>query len=363
MQKSDRIKAEVSLKSLAEAAGVAWDLRKSKQGRGDWWGPCPFHAESTSSFHVVEPGGRGGYYKCFGCGAGGTAIDFTMAAQGLDFVGAVRRLAEDAGIAGELSPEKKKSLEDDRARLKAQSEKAALRQAEYGHRHALDLWRGATPAASGLVPAYLAARGVRLAAIGGVPPTIRFAPLLAHRQGDKVTHSGPAMVAAIGRGRVLGVHRTWITETGRARHGNGQKVEKQWIGRTGELMGQPCVLSTPTPAVVVGEGIETTLTAWSALEASGRLGWSAEAALSRGAITGPATDPAQLWTPRPGVSEVLILGEGSKKDPRQARELYEGARARLSGLGLGVLLTVPFGRWDLDADFADLAASEFLKGR
>jgi hypothetical protein len=170
------------------------------------------------------------------------------------------------------------------------------------------------------------------------------------------------MIAIIGRDRLAGVHRTWITNHGRATHRSGRKVTKQWIGRTGDLMGRPVVLSPPTSAVVVGEGIETTLTAFSGLVASGRIGWSAEAALSRGAITGPASDVAQLWTPRPGTAEVMILGEGSSKDPATAESLYRGATTRLSDLGLKVHLTVPFGRWDLDADFADLAADEMLKG-
>lgn len=362
MKLSERIKAEVSLKEVAEAAGVVWDLHKSQPRKGDWWGPCPLHGENTASFHVVERAGTGGFFKCFGCHEGGTAIDFVMKLHGMDFVPAVRRLAQDAGIAGEMSEERKRDLERKRAQAKEKSEAEARRKAETGQRFARDLWRSAR-LEGGVVASYLDARGVRLPVIGGVPATLRQADRLGYREnGGPVVHTGPAMIAAIGRDRLLGVHRTWVTAEGRARLRDGRKVAKQWIGRTGELMGQPCVLSSPSPAVVVGEGIETTLAAFSHLTASGRVGWSAEAALSRGAITGPAQDSSQLWTPRPGVQEVLILGEGSSKNPREARDLYHGAKARLEGLGLSVLLTVPHGRWDLDADFADLAADEILKG-
>jgi CHC2-type zinc finger protein len=361
MHKSDRIKAEMSLRQAAEFAGVSWDLKKSNIRKGDWWGPCPLHAEETASFHVVEPADTGGVFKCFGCQAGGSIIDFTMAHLGVDFVSAVRRLTLDGGLESEISPERKAKLERDRKRARARAEKEAERKAANGHRIARHLWHQARPEGA-VVAQYLAARGVRLAAIGGVPATLRGIAGLDHFEGSEVTHWGPVMIGAIGRDRLLGAHRTWITPEGRATHQGGRKVVKQWIGRTGELMGRPVVLSPPTSAVVVGEGIETTLTAFSGLIADGRIGWSAEAALSRGAITGPTSDPGQLWTPRPGVAEVMILGEGSSKDPRTAESLYRGAAARLTDLGLKVHLTVPFGRWDLDADFADLAADEFLKG-
>lgn len=366
MNLSDRVKAEVSLRQVAEDAGVEWDLRKSRTARGDWWGPCPLHHEKTSSFHVVEKGGSGGFFKCFGCHEGGTVIDFVMQWQGVDFTTAVRRLAQDAGIAGQMTEAERQALERKRAQAKADQEREAEAAAQAGQNRARALWKSAKPAApDGLLARYLTARGVDLAALGGVPSTLRGARLShwdgGFRKGEGPDHIGPAMVAAIGRDTLLGVHRTWISASGRARHADGRKVEKQWIGRTGAMMGQPCVLSKPTGAVVVGEGIETTLAAFSALLADGRLGWSAEAGLSRGAITGPG-DASQLWTPRPGVSEVLLLGEGSRKDPRQARELYEGAQARLEALGLRVLLTVPRGRWDLDLDFADVAAAEIVKG-
>lgn len=363
MQKSERIKSEVSLRQIAESAGVKWDLRKSQPRKGDWWAPCPFHHEKTSSFHIVEPSGHGGFFKCFGCHKGGTVIDFVMEAQGLDFTAAVRLLAEDAGIAGALSEEREREMARKREKQKAEAEAEAERLALYGHNAARNLWRHSRHAEPGdLLARYLTARGVRLAAIGGTPATLRLHMALPHKDGGRLLHSGPAMVGAIGRDKLIGVHRTWITDTARARYPDGKKVSKQWLGKTGHMMGRPVVLSRPSHAVVVGEGIETSLAAFAALVSAGRLGWSAEAALSRGAITGPAQEDAQLWTPRPEVEEVLILGEGSQKHPREARELYEGAAARLRGLGLTVKLTVPNGRWDQDADFADLAVQEFLEG-
>ena len=56
---------------------------------------CPFHQEKTPSF-IVNPE-RGGY-KCFGCGAGGTAITFLMEHDRMEFVEAVEALAAIAHV-------------------------------------------------------------------------------------------------------------------------------------------------------------------------------------------------------------------------------------------------------------------------
>ena len=58
-------------------------------------GLCPFHEEKTPSFHVRPTQGR---FHCFGCGEGGSVIDFVMTIEHLGFVEAVERLADRVGI-------------------------------------------------------------------------------------------------------------------------------------------------------------------------------------------------------------------------------------------------------------------------
>ncbi len=67
-------------------------LKKSGSG---YMACCPFHREKTPSFHISA---EKQLYHCFGCGVGGSAIQFVMAAENLDFPDAVRFLAERAGI-------------------------------------------------------------------------------------------------------------------------------------------------------------------------------------------------------------------------------------------------------------------------
>ncbi len=59
-------------------------------------GLCPFHGEKTPSFTVFEETAS---YYCFGCGAGGDVITFAMKYNNLDYIEAVRYLADRAGMA------------------------------------------------------------------------------------------------------------------------------------------------------------------------------------------------------------------------------------------------------------------------
>ncbi len=62
---------------------------------------CPFHAERTPSFNVSEERGT---YHCFGCGVGGDIFSFIQAIEGVDFKGALKMLAERAGVKLEFTP-------------------------------------------------------------------------------------------------------------------------------------------------------------------------------------------------------------------------------------------------------------------
>lgn len=58
-------------------------------------GLCPFHNEKTPSF-TVYPATQSFY--CFGCGAGGEAISFMRKIENLDYIDAVKSLAQRAGV-------------------------------------------------------------------------------------------------------------------------------------------------------------------------------------------------------------------------------------------------------------------------
>ncbi len=58
-------------------------------------GLCPFHNEKTPSF-TVYPDTQSFY--CFGCGAGGDAVGFVKKIENLDYIDAVKSLAQRAGL-------------------------------------------------------------------------------------------------------------------------------------------------------------------------------------------------------------------------------------------------------------------------
>ena len=66
-----------------------------KRAGSNFNGSCPFHSEKTPSF-TVFPSTQSFY--CFGCGAGGDAITFIMRMENLDYISAVRLLAERSGV-------------------------------------------------------------------------------------------------------------------------------------------------------------------------------------------------------------------------------------------------------------------------
>ncbi|MCO6478148.1 MAG: DNA primase [Phaeodactylibacter sp.] len=74
---------------------VVQDFVNLKRRGVNMIGLCPFHAEKTPSF-TVSP--SKGFYKCFGCGKGGDAVNFIMELEQMDFPEAIRYLAKKYGI-------------------------------------------------------------------------------------------------------------------------------------------------------------------------------------------------------------------------------------------------------------------------
>ncbi|WP_420584388.1 DNA primase [Ruegeria sp.] len=109
--------------SLSQVVGrkVMWDQRKSNQGKGDMWAPCPFHHEKTASFHVDD---QKGFYYCFGCQAKGDAISFVKETENVSFIEAVEILAREAGMPMPARDPKAQEKQDRRSQLAEVMEQA-----------------------------------------------------------------------------------------------------------------------------------------------------------------------------------------------------------------------------------------------
>jgi len=103
----DRIKERLDIADVISAY-----VKLEKSG-SNFKAKCPFHNEKTPSFYVSPT--RQGFY-CFGCGAKGDMFNFIEEIEGVDFRGALKLLADKAGVvveyqSQELKTEKDKILE------------------------------------------------------------------------------------------------------------------------------------------------------------------------------------------------------------------------------------------------------------
>lgn len=113
-----RIRDLVDLPTL-----IGKDLELRPAGPASFKACCPFHAESTPSFFVK----RDGFFRCYGCGKTGDAIEWLREHHGMSFHEATTELARSAGIAlpppPELPEEARKQLRVN-AQLRAVLEEA-----------------------------------------------------------------------------------------------------------------------------------------------------------------------------------------------------------------------------------------------
>ena len=82
------------LQAVDLVALIGQTVNLKRRGRS-YTGLCPFHQEKTPSFHVRP---ELGFFHCFGCKASGNAIDFVMKRDRIEFVEALRQLAEQHNI-------------------------------------------------------------------------------------------------------------------------------------------------------------------------------------------------------------------------------------------------------------------------
>ena len=75
-------------------------------------GLCPFHSEKTPSFFVYP---QTQSFYCFGCGAGGDVITFIRRIENLEYMEAVRMLADRCGLQVPRRRRRRPALPDQKA--------------------------------------------------------------------------------------------------------------------------------------------------------------------------------------------------------------------------------------------------------
>jgi DNA primase len=171
---------------------IGGSVRLTKRG-AEHVGLCPFHNEKTASVHVID--GKG-FYHCFGCGAHGDAITWTMTTSKLGFADAIAAL--DGGVIVAAPEIRKVEL--------ARDERDEKRRRDY-RELARSLWASSAPIAGTPGEGYFRGRGITIP----LPPTLRFHPrvVFGRRETRRVL---PAVVAAVQgpNGAIDAVHRIFL---------------------------------------------------------------------------------------------------------------------------------------------------------
>lgn len=309
-------------------------------------------------------------WNCRQCDkGGGDVISLVMWTEGVDFVPALeiitgRKASEPA------DPEKirEAEAESERQAEKNRGIEEAKRQAaiEAGMR----IIRSARPLRhGGPVSYYLTEqRG-----IAGLPASVRLGEIVEHDYWDvteqRVLHRGPAMIAAVVQNdrRVTAAHQTWLdprqpkgklalpdADNGRERP--AKKVRGSKKGGSIHLY-TPAFPTGPgqrpgPTRLVMGEGIETTLTAlahnfedgtayWAGVDLGNMAGRAARDANHKQLHDQPDMDDRECFLPPDWVEELIYLADSDEPETRTIEKLTRGLRrARRLRLAAGGELTI-----------------------
>ena len=86
----EEIRLRTDLVDVISSYGV-----QVKRAGAGYMACCPFHHEKTPSFSI-QP--EKGFYHCFGCGESGDVFKFVQKQEGLGFMEAVKKLAQQCGV-------------------------------------------------------------------------------------------------------------------------------------------------------------------------------------------------------------------------------------------------------------------------
>jgi hypothetical protein len=300
---SDAAIAELKARNPCDKIAGQW-VRLRAHGK-KLIGPCPLHspdpeAKDSTSFECDAEG-----WVCASCHDGGDVIRLVALRHGLDprkdFLEAVKLLG---GII-EPSAERTAELAREREIRKNKRERDTNEFRERERRTGFDMWHAGERYPFTPVEKYLQLRGLER-----LPDRLqlRYAPVIAYFHGEetgelgrrspRVVHRGPAMLAPIvdAGGIFRGVHITWIdlaAPNGKAiirdpDNGDPLPAKKVRGSQAGNVIR---LVDVASPAqLYIGEGIETVLSAWSALKRADRdlAGVSFWSSISLGNLAGKA---------------------------------------------------------------------------
>ena len=366
MRAEDHRVADAKARGMTEIMRLL-DLTGLHRSGVEWIGPCPI-CGGTDRFGINT---RKGQFLCRRCGGKGDEIGLVMFVRGIDFKAALDWLC---GPSQDLSPAERAERAARAAENAARKEREAVQFRTRAIAEARDIWQ-AGQSQHPLIWAYLEARGITRQLLPVLPVCLRLAPALPymvanpdHSSANRwiEAHRGPAILAAVqGQdGKFCAVHRTWFDlgqPQGKARilhpvTGEAMPRKKIWGSKKG---GAIRLRPNPDPGartLVMGEGIETTLTAavagvwpdahfWAGVDLGNMSGQRVSGrGLKFAGI--PDLEDGEAFLPPPWVERLIFIKDGDS-DPRDTQAKLEAGlrRAMLARPGLkGQIAPCPAGK-------------------
>ncbi len=308
-------------------------------------GPCPL-CGGKDRFGINL---RSNLFQCRKCDiAGGDQIALVMQVQNMSFPEALTWLCGDAPAT--IDPEEMQRRREKAAAADAKQAEGQARYRRYAINDAKRIWQRASARECNIVRAYLAARGISAAMLPDLPRALRLLPdhpYVKKVDGQLVTcHRGPCMVAAVqaSDGMLEAVHQTWISAT--PPHGKAE-ISQDGTSMPAKLVrgskkGGAIRLHTPrgVGTLIMGEGIETTLTAmvaapfpdaayWAGVDLGNMAGRMQKIAGTRHSGLPDMADDA-AFVPPPWVRRLIFIQDGDSAAASTRAKLECGLRRAMA---------------------------------
>lgn len=325
-----------------------WALRRTG---GELVGSCPKCGGSDRfSINTLK-----NVWNCRGCGVGGDVIFLVQHTEGLKLRAACERVTGHT-LAAAPDPAAAARRAAEQRQREGEANATAARYREKARQDAYAVWKAAVGRPLFTVREYLRLRGLSggaLAldddqALGALH--LRCAPERSYWHNGAKLYVGPAMLAAIVQpdGRFGGLHQTWI-DLGAPRGKLALPVQdgENKAPPSKKVLGvkKGCAIRLVTPdgarRMVMGEGIETTLTAaahafqpgtayWAGVDLGNMSGKALRVALPAGGFSivhdQPDMDDIECFQPPAWVEELVYLCDGDEPEKHTVDKVRRGLR-------------------------------------
>ncbi|ODM71694.1 DUF7146 domain-containing protein [Bradyrhizobium elkanii] len=343
------------IKQRNPIADVAAGYTKLRKAGGKLLGACPICGGRINSgrFEVFE---KDQSWGCYVCVDGGDVISLVEKVEGCDFRAAIDKL----GGRVEIDAARQREIFEERERKRLAREKTSADYREAERKRLFRTWKGAMPIHGTVAHAYLDGRGLQLP---DHCPGLKFLPSAPYFHGEEIDergrksprkiHTGPAMLGAFIRpdGKFGGLHMTWLNATTSPDDLTAPGKAEIFDPDSGEILNSKKMRGSKTSAyiaivlreepkrLVIGEGIETVLSVWTAMHQAGRdmsdmafwaagdlgnLAGRANKTIAHPTLKRPNGQPQRVpdWFPDPddpglkipdSVEELILLGDGDSE--------------------------------------------------